>query len=118
MLGMMLGAVFWGALADLQGRRVAFRATLGATAVFGLGSSVASVGALVYADRPREPTGCSWAGSFSILRLGLFFLGFNVGGSMPSACLRRPCCARANVSLTEVPSSDSRRDDSSRELAA
>lgn len=35
----MKGAIVWGSAADLVGRKTPFRATLGLTAIFGLGTS-------------------------------------------------------------------------------
>ncbi|KAL5524378.1 hypothetical protein ACEPAF_9518 [Sanghuangporus sanghuang] len=62
--GMMIGAVGWGSCSDLLGRSTAFNLTLFFTAVFGLAAS--------------------YAPSFSILCIALFFLGTSVGGSMPT----------------------------------
>ncbi|KAF6754913.1 MFS general substrate transporter [Ephemerocybe angulata] len=62
--GMMLGAVGWGTCSDLMGRSTAFNATLFFTAVFGLIAS--------------------FANSFTMLCIILFFLGSAVGGSMPT----------------------------------
>ncbi|THH29107.1 hypothetical protein EUX98_g5071 [Antrodiella citrinella] len=62
--GMMFGAVGWGTCSDLLGRTTAFNATLFLTSVFGVLSS--------------------FAPSFPVLCIALFFLGSAVGGSMPT----------------------------------
>ncbi|THH16949.1 hypothetical protein EW146_g3782 [Bondarzewia mesenterica] len=62
--GMMFGAVGWGTCSDLMGRSTAFNATLFFTAVFGLAAS--------------------FANTFGLLCVSLFFLGSSVGGSMPT----------------------------------
>ncbi|KAI0070035.1 MFS general substrate transporter [Panus rudis PR-1116 ss-1] len=62
--GMMFGAVGWGTCSDLLGRTTAFNATLFLTAVFGVLAS--------------------FANSFVVLCICLFFLGTAVGGSMPT----------------------------------
>ncbi|KAH7924538.1 MFS general substrate transporter [Leucogyrophana mollusca] len=62
--GMMFGAVGWGTCSDLMGRSAAFNATLFFTSVFGILSS--------------------FARSFWMLCVLLFFLGSAVGGSMPT----------------------------------
>ncbi|KAG2177534.1 hypothetical protein INT44_008046 [Umbelopsis vinacea] len=63
-MGMMFGALFWGTYSDSNGRKIPFNTTLAITALFGLASSFA-------------PT-------FWSLCLFLFFLGFGVGGNMPT----------------------------------
>lgn len=62
--GMMIGAVGWGSCSDLLGRSTAFNLTLCFTAIFGLAAS--------------------YAPTFSMLCIALFFLGTSVGGSMPT----------------------------------
>lgn len=62
--GMMFGAVGWGACSDLIGRKAAFNATLFLTSVFGVLAS--------------------FANTFVLLCVALFFLGSAVGGSMPT----------------------------------
>ncbi|KAH9949855.1 MFS general substrate transporter [Amylocystis lapponica] len=62
--GMMFGAVGWGTCSDLMGRTTAFNATLFLTSVFGIFAS--------------------FANTFVLLCLALFFLGSAVGGSMPT----------------------------------
>ncbi|KAG0330203.1 hypothetical protein BGZ99_007064, partial [Dissophora globulifera] len=62
-LGMMFGAMFWGMLADSYGRKQAFNFTLIVTTIFGIASS--------------------FANSYWLLCLLIFFLGFGVGGNMP-----------------------------------
>ncbi|KIJ64572.1 hypothetical protein HYDPIDRAFT_90001 [Hydnomerulius pinastri MD-312] len=62
--GMMFGAVGWGTCSDLMGRSAAFNATLFFTSLFGILASFAT--------------------SFWMLCLCLFFLGSAVGGSMPT----------------------------------
>ncbi|KAF9433106.1 hypothetical protein BGZ76_009886, partial [Entomortierella beljakovae] len=62
-IGMMFGALFWGALADTLGRKLAFNCTLIVTAVFGVASS--------------------FANSYWVLCLLILCLGFGVGGNMP-----------------------------------
>ncbi|KAF9222968.1 MFS general substrate transporter [Gyrodon lividus] len=62
--GMMVGAVGWGTCSDLVGRSAAFNATLFFTALFGMLAS--------------------FAHSFWMLCVLLFFLGSAVGGSMPT----------------------------------
>jgi hypothetical protein len=63
-MGMMFGALFWGTYSDSNGRKIPFNTTLAITALFGIASSFA-------------PT-------FWSLCLFLFFLGFGVGGNMPT----------------------------------
>ncbi|KIY51552.1 MFS general substrate transporter [Fistulina hepatica ATCC 64428] len=63
-LGMMIGAMGWGACADLVGRSTAFNLTLFFTAIFGIVAS--------------------FVDSFVALCVVLFFLGSAVGGSMPT----------------------------------
>ncbi|CAL1712613.1 unnamed protein product [Somion occarium] len=62
--GMMFGAVGWGTCSDLMGRTTAFNATLFLTSLFGVLAS--------------------FANTFPLLCLALFFLGSAVGGSMPT----------------------------------
>ncbi|EGN93976.1 hypothetical protein SERLA73DRAFT_63470, partial [Serpula lacrymans var. lacrymans S7.3] len=62
--GMMFGAVGWGTCSDLMGRSTAFNATLFFTSLFGILSS--------------------FARSYWLLCVLLFFLGSAVGGSMPT----------------------------------
>ncbi|KAI0322023.1 MFS general substrate transporter [Amylostereum chailletii] len=62
--GMMVGAIGWGTCSDLMGRSTAFNATLFFTSVFGIGASFAT--------------------TFPMLCVALFFLGSAVGGSMPT----------------------------------
>jgi MFS family permease len=61
-IGMMFGALFWGILLDIRGRKQAFKWTLAITTVFGIFSSLAQ--------------------SFLQLCIMFFLLGFGVGGSM------------------------------------
>ncbi|KZV84579.1 MFS general substrate transporter [Exidia glandulosa HHB12029] len=61
--GLTIGALTWGVLVDILGRRVAFNATVGMTAVFGL-----VVGSLE-----------SWTGILTVV----FFVGFGLGGNIP-----------------------------------
>jgi MFS family permease len=63
-MGMMFGALFWGTFSDSHGRKLPFNMTLAITALFGIAASFA-------------PT-------FWSLCLFLFFLGFGVGGNMPT----------------------------------
>lgn len=62
--GMTFGSFFWGSFSDTRGRKIPFTMTLAITTVFGLLSSLAF--------------------SFWSLCLMLFFLGFGVGGNMPT----------------------------------
>ncbi|KAI0249030.1 major facilitator superfamily domain-containing protein [Lactifluus subvellereus] len=62
--GMMFGAVGWGTYSDLMGRIPAFNATLFLTSLFGISASFAT--------------------SFPMLCVTLFFLGSAIGGSMPT----------------------------------
>ncbi|KAI8338683.1 major facilitator superfamily domain-containing protein [Chlamydoabsidia padenii] len=62
--GMMLGSFFWGSYSDTKGRKLPYTMTLVITTVFGLLSS--------------------FAFSFWSLCVLLFFLGFGVGGNMPT----------------------------------
>ncbi|KAA1469701.1 MFS general substrate transporter [Dentipellis sp. KUC8613] len=62
--GMMFGAIGWGTCSDLMGRSTAFNATLFFTAIFGILAS--------------------FANTFTLLCISLFFLGSSVGGSMPT----------------------------------
>ncbi|KAF9145760.1 hypothetical protein BGX30_007073 [Mortierella sp. GBA39] len=62
-VGMMFGAMFWGTLSDVYGRKQAFNFTLIVTTVFGIGSS--------------------FANSYWLLCLLILGLGFGVGGNMP-----------------------------------
>jgi hypothetical protein len=55
----MIGAIGWGTLSDMLGRALPFNATLFLTAVFGIGAS--------------------FAPSFGILCIWMFFLGSAVG---------------------------------------
>ncbi|KAG0239671.1 hypothetical protein BGW41_007554 [Actinomortierella wolfii] len=61
-VGMMLGAMFWGMLSDVRGRRQAFNLTLAVTSIFGFASSLSL--------------------SFPMLCVMLLLLGFGVGGSI------------------------------------
>ncbi|KAK3833665.1 MAG: major facilitator superfamily domain-containing protein [Linnemannia gamsii] len=62
-VGMMFGAMFWGTLSDIYGRKQAFNFTLIVTTVFGIGAS--------------------FANSYWLLCLLILGLGFGVGGNMP-----------------------------------
>ncbi|KAK5814460.1 major facilitator superfamily domain-containing protein [Linnemannia elongata] len=62
-VGMMFGAMFWGTLSDVYGRKQAFNFTLIVTTVFGIGAS--------------------FANSYWLLCLLILGLGFGVGGNMP-----------------------------------
>ncbi|KAH9020563.1 MFS general substrate transporter [Lactarius deliciosus] len=62
--GMMIGAIGWGTCSDLMGRSTAFNATLFFTSLFGIAASFAT--------------------TFPMLCVALFFLGSAVGGSMPT----------------------------------
>ncbi|KAI7832814.1 major facilitator superfamily domain-containing protein [Gamsiella multidivaricata] len=62
-VGMMFGAMFWGMLADVYGRKQAFNFTLIVTTVFGIASS--------------------FAHTYWLLCILILFLGFGVGGNMP-----------------------------------
>lgn len=62
--GMTFGAFFWGAYSDSKGRKIPYTVTLVITTVFGLLSS--------------------FAFNFASLCFTLFFLGFGVGGNMPT----------------------------------
>ncbi|KAI7859376.1 major facilitator superfamily domain-containing protein [Circinella umbellata] len=62
--GMMFGALFWGAYSDSRGRKTPYTSTLTIATIIGLLSS--------------------FAFSFWSLCLTLFFLGFGVGGNMPT----------------------------------
>ncbi|KAI8065880.1 major facilitator superfamily domain-containing protein [Gongronella butleri] len=62
--GMMFGSFFWGNYSDKKGRRLPYTMTLAITSVFGILSS--------------------FAFSFWSLCVLLFFLGFGVGGNMPT----------------------------------
>ncbi|CAO3615751.1 unnamed protein product [Cunninghamella blakesleeana] len=62
--GMMFGSFFWGSYSDTKGRKTPYTMTLAITSVFGILSS--------------------FAFSFWSLCLLLFFLGFGVGGNMPT----------------------------------
>ena len=62
--GMMFGAFFWGAYSDSRGRKTPYTSTLTIATIIGLLSSLAF--------------------SFWSLCLMLFFLGFGVGGNMPT----------------------------------
>ncbi|KAF9086584.1 hypothetical protein BGX23_008776 [Mortierella sp. AD031] len=62
-VGMMFGAMFWGTLSDIYGRKQAFNFTLIVTTVFGIGAS--------------------FANSYWFLCLLILGLGFGVGGNMP-----------------------------------
>jgi MFS family permease len=62
-IGLLIGAVFWGFGCDIFGRRLAFNATLGVTAFFGLISASANNFAAI--------------GSFAAL------WSFGVGGNLP-----------------------------------
>ncbi|KAF9177669.1 hypothetical protein BGZ51_008469 [Haplosporangium sp. Z 767] len=62
-VGMMFGAMFWGMLADVYGRKQAFNFTLIVTTVFGIASS--------------------FAHTYWLLCLLILGLGFGVGGNMP-----------------------------------
>ncbi|KZV79174.1 MFS general substrate transporter [Exidia glandulosa HHB12029] len=61
--GLTIGALTWGVLVDILGRRVAFNATVGMTAVFGL-----VIGSLE-----------SWTAILTVV----FFVGFGLGGNIP-----------------------------------
>ncbi|KAG1456332.1 hypothetical protein G6F56_006851 [Rhizopus delemar] len=62
--GMMFGAFFWGTFSDTKGRRMPYTMTLVITCIFG--------------------TLSSFAFNFTSLCITLFFLGFGVGGNMPT----------------------------------
>ncbi|KAF9126914.1 hypothetical protein BGW39_006243 [Mortierella sp. 14UC] len=62
-VGMMFGAMFWGTLSDIYGRKQAFNFTLIVTTVFGIGASFAT--------------------NYWLLCLLILGLGFGVGGNMP-----------------------------------
>lgn len=62
--GMTFGAFFWGTYSDAKGRKVPYTMTLLITSVFG--------------------TLSSFTFNFFTLCLCLFFLGFGVGGNMPT----------------------------------
>ncbi|CAO3576593.1 unnamed protein product [Absidia cylindrospora] len=62
--GMMFGSFFWGSYSDTRGRKLPYTMTLAITSVFGILSS--------------------FAFSFWSLCVLLFFLGFGVGGNMPT----------------------------------
>jgi MFS family permease len=61
-IGMMFGALFWGILSDIRGRKQAFKWTLAIITVFGIFSSLAQ--------------------SFLQQCIMIFLLGFGVGGNM------------------------------------
>lgn len=63
--GMMFGSVGWGSLSDIVGRSTVFKLTLLLTSICGLFAGF-------------------FASSFLSLCVSLFFLGANVGGSMPT----------------------------------
>ncbi|KAF9324991.1 hypothetical protein BGZ91_002629, partial [Linnemannia elongata] len=69
-VGMMFGAMFWGTLSDVYGRKQAFNFTLIVTTVFGIGAS--------------------FANSYWLLCLLILGLGFGVGGNMPVDVVRPP----------------------------
>jgi MFS family permease len=69
-IGLCIGATTWGLLSDVIGRRIAFNATLGIAAVFGL-----AVGG-----------GSSWIGTAALFAC----LGTGVGGNLP---VRHPRCS-------------------------
>jgi MFS family permease len=62
--GMTFGAFFWGSYSDANGRKVPYTMTLLITSIFGAISS--------------------FAFNFTSLCICLFFLGFGVGGNMPT----------------------------------
>ncbi|KAI9483670.1 MAG: major facilitator superfamily domain-containing protein [Benjaminiella poitrasii] len=62
--GMTLGALFWGPFSDSKGRKIPYTMTLVITSVFGLLST--------------------FTFDFTSLCFMLFFLGFGVGGNMPT----------------------------------
>ncbi|KAI8378526.1 major facilitator superfamily domain-containing protein [Blakeslea trispora] len=62
--GMTFGAFFWGTYSDSRGRKLPYTMTLAITTVFGLISS--------------------FTFNFGSLCFALFFLGFGVGGNMPT----------------------------------
>ncbi|KAF9928627.1 hypothetical protein FBU30_002253 [Linnemannia zychae] len=62
-VGMMFGAMFWGMLSDIYGRKQAFNFTLIVTTVFGIAAS--------------------FSNSYWLLCLLILGLGFGVGGNMP-----------------------------------
>ncbi|GAA5813882.1 hypothetical protein MFLAVUS_007370 [Mucor flavus] len=62
--GMTVGAFFWGSYSDTKGRKLPYTMTLAITSVFGLLSS--------------------FTFNFASLCVTLFFLGFGVGGNMPT----------------------------------
>jgi MFS family permease len=61
---MTFGAFFWGTYSDTKGRKVPYTMTLAITSIFGLLSS--------------------FTFNFTTLCVTLFFLGFGVGGNMPT----------------------------------
>ncbi|CEP16895.1 hypothetical protein [Parasitella parasitica] len=62
--GMTFGSFFWGTYSDTRGRKVPYTMTLVITSIFGLFSS--------------------FTFNFATLCVTLFFLGFGVGGNMPT----------------------------------
>ncbi|KAI8643589.1 major facilitator superfamily domain-containing protein [Parasitella parasitica] len=62
--GMTFGSFFWGTYSDTRGRKVPYTMTLVITSIFGLLSS--------------------FTFNFATLCITLFFLGFGVGGNMPT----------------------------------
>lgn len=61
--GTVIGALFWGLLGDIVGRKISFMGTVMLTAIFGLLSS--------------------FAPNYTILLILRFIVGLGVGGNLP-----------------------------------